>query len=109
MANAVANGIAAAVLMIVSASIRRRCQAVVAAASSGGGKGLPACTPDAQLAAALPAIKTLVNAQVHLLIGLQPLNSCIKRSPGHRLFIEVACGGAICRWILPKRATAHMC
>jgi hypothetical protein len=62
----------------------------------------------AQRTAALPAIKTLVNAQVHLNTGLQPCNSCIKRSPGHRMFMSVAYGGGICRWILPKRATARM-
>ena len=84
MADAAANGIAAAVLMGISASIRRRCQAMAAAGSSRGGKRVPPCAPDAQLAAALPAITTLVNAQVHLHMGLQSLNPCLKRSPGDR-------------------------
>ena len=66
MANAAAHGIAAAVLMGVSSGVRRRCQAMAAVGITRGGTVLPPCVPDAQLAAALPAIRILVKAQVHL-------------------------------------------
>lgn len=64
VADCAAHGIAAAVVMSISAGILRRCQAMAAAGSNRGGKVLPSCAPDAQLAAALPAFSTLVKAQV---------------------------------------------
>jgi hypothetical protein len=66
VADSAAHGLAAAVLMGVSSGIRRRCRAMAAARGSRGGKVLPPCVPDAQLAAALPAISILVQAQVCL-------------------------------------------
>ena len=76
MGDAAAHGTAAAVLMVVSSGIRRRCRIMAAAGGSRGGKVLPPCTPDAQLAAALPAISILVEAQVcsnALVLGCKPL------------------------------------
>jgi hypothetical protein len=107
VADAAAHGIAAAVVMSISAGIRRRCQALAAAISSRGRKVLPPCAPDAQLVAALPAIVTMVKAQVHLHMSLHRLNPCMEHSPGNMLSVKPVSGHASCRSFLPKRPAAH--
>ena len=91
VADAAAHGIAAAVMMSISAGIRRRCQAV--AASRRSGQILPPCAPDAQLAAALPAIRILVYAQVSSSapgLGPKPLLSLTPQFPVRALHLATA-------------------
>lgn len=115
VADAAAHGIAAAVMMSISAGIRRRCQAV--AASRRSGQIPPPCAPDAQLAAALPAISILVDAQVSSsapVLGRKPLlsltpnsvsHSVCRPSPGHSSSVHAARRWSSCR-VHPARLAA---
>ena len=75
VANAAAHGLAAGVMMAIGAALGARRRAAASAVSTGGGATLQPWSVDSQLAAVLPGVGTLAEAQVLCTVMAAPTTS----------------------------------